>query len=108
VLTHAFFKRYMTAPQKRLSFEAAGALRLRQLTYWHREHVSESTFHADCRAVALALASLCQTSQATFEGSYDDNSAVDRLADLAADGEKTLAEAGATVDALFRFSTEIA
>lgn len=108
VLTHAFFKRYMTSPQKRLSFEAAGALRLRQLTYWHREHVSESTFHADCRAVALALASLCQTSQATFEGSYDDNSAVDRLADLAADGEKTLAEAGATVDALFRFSTEIA
>lgn len=106
VLTHAFFRRFMTDPQKKLSFDEAGSLRLRQLTYWNKEHVSSKVFEKDCRAVALALASLASGSGGSFEGQIDTNAAVARLATLAADGEKTIRHAGGTVDAIFRFSTE--
>lgn len=108
LLTHAFFKRYMNAAQKRVAFEEAGALRLRQFSYWDKEHVPEATFHKDVRAVALALASLSSGSGGTFEGDYTSTTAVDQLAEVLADGEKSLADAGTTVDAVFRFATETA
>jgi hypothetical protein len=105
-LTHSFLKRHMGATHKGLEFEKAAPLRLRQLNYWNKEHVSESVFRNDCRAVAIALASACAGSGATFEGTYDANSAVDRQAEILADGERPLSDAGATVDAIFRFSAE--
>lgn len=108
VLTHAFFKRFMKSVHKRLAFADAGALRLRQLTYWNKEHVPETVFRNDCRAVALALVSLARGSGGAFEGSYDATSAVDRLAEVVADGEKTIAVAAGSVDAIFRFPTEAA
>lgn len=108
-ITHRFFRsQFMTAPQKSLGFEEAGALRLRQLTYWNKEQVSPARFREDCEAVALRLVSLCRGSGGLFEGNFGDDAAVHRLADVAADGEKRLAEAGAAVDAIFRFSTELA
>ncbi|MCI0435283.1 MAG: amidohydrolase [Gemmatimonadetes bacterium] len=106
-LTWRFFQRFMTPAQKQLDFAGAGPLRLRQLSYWNKEHVSPATFRKDCRAVAIALGSLARTSGGMFEGSHDDASAVDRLAATVADGEKTIADAAATVDAIFRFATEV-
>jgi predicted TIM-barrel fold metal-dependent hydrolase len=106
-LTWRFFQRHMTAAQKQLDFASAGSLRLRQLTYWNKEHVSEAVFLRDCRAVALALGSLAKGSGGTFEGTHDDTSAVNRLAETVADGEKKIADAGAATDAIFRFSTEM-
>ncbi len=107
-LTGSFMRRYMGASHKKLPFADLAPLRLRQLTYWNKEHVSDAIFREDCRAVALALASACVGSKATYEGTYGPTDVVDHLAEALADGERTLADLGATVDALFRFSTETA
>ncbi len=106
-LTWRFFQRFMTPAQKQLDFTTAGALRLRQLSYWNKEHVTAAVFRRDCRAVALALGSLAKGSGGMLEGDHTDSSVVDKLAETVADGEKTIASAASTVDALFRFATEV-
>jgi len=106
-LTWRFFQRFMTPAQKQLDFTSAGSLRLRQLSYWNKEHVTASVFKRDCRAVALALGSLAKSSGGMFEGDHDDSSIVDTLARTVAEGEKTIADAASTVDAIFRFATEV-
>jgi predicted TIM-barrel fold metal-dependent hydrolase len=107
MLAWRFFQRHMSAAQKTMDFRTAGQLRLRQLAYWNKEHVTAHVFRKDCRAVALALGSLAKGSGGAFEGGYDDARAVDALAATVADGERSVADAGATVDAIFRFSTEV-
>ncbi|MGH7469275.1 MAG: amidohydrolase family protein [Longimicrobiales bacterium] len=99
-VTHGFFRGFMTGAQKKLEFSAAGALRLRQFTYFRNASAE------DFNAVGQSLVQFCQNSAGTFEGEYRTNSAIGKVAELAADGEKTLADAGATIDAIFRFPTE--
>jgi predicted TIM-barrel fold metal-dependent hydrolase len=105
-LTHGHMHTHMTRPQRKLSFDEAGSLRLRQLTYWSQGSVPDDVFRKDCRAVALSLASLARGSAGAFEGRHDATSVVDALAAALEDGEMRLAQLGGAVDALLRFPSE--
>lgn len=107
LLTSRFFERYMHAGQKGLPFAAVGQLRLRQLTYWNKEHVTAHVFAKDCRDVAIELGSLAKGRHGGFEGDYNDKSATDALFAVLKDGERTVADVGSVVDAVFRYSTEV-
>ncbi len=100
-VTHGFLKAYMTAPQRNIPFEEAAALRLRQLSYW------PNASKQDLDSVAQRFVRFCENSGGTFEGDYKTSTAIKKVAGLLGDGEKTLADAGATIDAIFRFSTEL-
>ena len=100
-IAFGFFRGYMTGAQRQLPFDEAAALRLRQLSYW------PGARKEDFDAIAQTLFIYCTGSQGALEGDYRQNEAIGKLRELLADGEKTLADTGATIDAIFRFPTEI-
>ena len=104
--TYRYLRDLMTSGYQALGFERSGALRMRQLTYWQKEHESAALFTQRCEANARKLASFCVTNGAVYEGTYTDTSAVERLTEMFGDGELTLAEAAGMVDAIFRFQLE--
>jgi predicted TIM-barrel fold metal-dependent hydrolase len=105
--TFRYLRDLMTPSHAQLGFTRAGPLRLRQLTYWQKEHESPVLFQQRTEANARKLAAFCKVNGALYEGSYDDDAAVARLAELFADGERTVAEMGQSVDAIFRFHPEV-
>jgi predicted TIM-barrel fold metal-dependent hydrolase len=110
VSTYKFFR--FDAKQIRpehvgLGFEGSGKLRLRQLGYWTREHESDALFNQRRQNTAVAMESYLRTNGAGYEGDYDRQSAIDRLFLLLDDGDRTLAEAAAAVDAIFLFPSEL-
>ncbi len=104
--TYRYLRELMTPGYQALGFERSGALRMRQLTYWQKEHESAAVFAQRCEANARKLASFCVVNGATYEGTYTDTAAVERLIELFENGELTVAEAAGTVDAVFRFQME--
>jgi predicted TIM-barrel fold metal-dependent hydrolase len=110
---HAHFYAYrylrdlMTPSHVQLGFSRSGVLRLRQLTYWQKEHESPVLFKQRTESNARKLVAFCKANGASYEGSYDDDGAVSRLAEVFADGDRTLAEAAQSVDAIFRFNAEV-
>ena len=100
-VTLGFLKAYMTGPQKAMPFDEFAGLRLRQLTYWPNATAQ------DIDSVAQSFDGYCRASAGTYEGEYKTGAAIEKLGELLADGEKTVADAGATVDAIYRFSTEV-
>ena len=105
--TYRYLRDLMTASHSALGFVRAGVLRLRQLTYWQKEHESPVLFQQRTEGNARKLAAFCKANGALYEGSYDDDAAVSRLAELFADGERTIAEMAQSVDAIFRFHAEV-
>ncbi|HSJ62646.1 MAG TPA: amidohydrolase family protein [Gemmatimonadaceae bacterium] len=105
--TFRYLRDLMTPSHQQLGFSRCGALRLRQLTYWQKEHEAAVLFAQRTEANARRLAAFCKANGATYEGSYDDDSAVTRLAELFADGDRTLADMAQSVDAIFRFHAEV-
>jgi hypothetical protein len=106
--TYLYLRDLMTASHTELGFARAGALRLRQLTYWNKEHESAVLFKKRVEDNARMLANFCKTNGAQYEGRYKDDSAVPRLAELFDDGDRTITEMAQSVDAIFRFSGEVA
>lgn len=106
--TYRYVRDLMTPSHAQLGFARSGDLRLRQLTYWHKEHEADALFRQRAESNARKLAAFCRTNGAIYEGSYDDDGIVSRLAELFADGDRTIAQMGQSVDALFRFHTEVA
>lgn len=104
--TYRYLRDLMTPSQVSLGFARSGALRLRQLTYWQKEHESPMLFTQRTEANARKLAAFCKVNGAIYEGAYDDDAAVSRLAALFADGDRTLIDVGQSVDAIFSFRPE--
>ncbi|HUF28723.1 MAG TPA: amidohydrolase family protein [Gemmatimonadaceae bacterium] len=100
-IAFGFFRGYMSGAQRQISFEDAAALRLRQLSYW------PGATKQDFDAIAQTLFIYCTGSRGALTGDYEPATAIAKLRTLLADGEKTLADAAATIDAIFLFPTEI-
>ena len=105
--TFRYLRDLMTVSQQQLGFSRSGALRLRQLTYWHKDHESPILFAQRTEANARRLAAFCKANGAIYEASYDDDAAVSRLTELFTEGERTLAETAQSVDAIFSFHAEV-
>jgi predicted TIM-barrel fold metal-dependent hydrolase len=110
VSTYKFFRfdvKQIRPEHVGLNFEGSGKLRLRQLGYWTKEHESAELFDQRRQATAVAMESYLRTNGAGYEGDYNRQSAVERLFTLLDDGDRTLAEAAAAVDAIFLFPSEL-
>ena len=105
--TYRYLRDLMTPSHAQLGFSRSAMLRLRQLTYWQKEHESAVLFKQRTESNARKLTAFCKANGATYEGRYDDDGAVSRLAEIFADGDRTLAEVAQSVDAIFRFHTEV-
>lgn len=103
-ITYIFMRRYMTSAQEKIPFNKAGELRLRQLTYWNKEQVSEKVFKNDLRSVAMAFHGLCTGSDGEHKARYDEEKAIEKLEQLLGNGEKKLFEAGLIIDSMFHFT----
>ncbi|MGI8842443.1 MAG: amidohydrolase family protein [Gemmatimonadaceae bacterium] len=104
--TYRYLRDLMTPSHVSLGFSRSGALRLRQLNYWQKEHESPVLFTQRTEANARKLAAFCKVNGAVYEGAYDDDGAVTRLATLFADGDRTLIDVAQSVDAIFSFRPE--
>jgi predicted TIM-barrel fold metal-dependent hydrolase len=99
-------ERQLYPTEAALPFPAAGAVRVRQLQYWNKEHEAPEIFATKCAAVARGLHQYLAKFGA-YEESVDAISAVRVLEKLFADGERQLFQLGAAADELFRFEKEI-
>ncbi|HUF30871.1 MAG TPA: amidohydrolase family protein [Gemmatimonadaceae bacterium] len=104
--TYRYLRDLMTPSHVQLGFARSGALRLRQLTYWQKEHESPALFTQRTESNARKLAAFCKVNGAVYEGAYDDDVAVSRLAAVFADGDRTLTDMAQSVDAIFSFRPE--
>lgn len=111
VFTYKFFRhvvKQIPSHHHDLGFAGAGKLRLRQMGYWTKEHEDAALFEQRRVDNAVKLEAYCRTNGAGYEGDYDRDTSIAKLADLFADGDRTLADAAAAVDAIFLFPSEIA
>lgn len=111
VFTYKFFRHVVMQIPARFhgqGFDGAGKLRLRQLGYWTKEHEAPALFDQRRLDNAVKLESYCRTNGAGYEGDYDRDSSIEKLTELFGDGDRTLADAAAAVDAIFLFPNEIA
>ena len=90
-----------------IGFEGAGKVRLRQLGYFTKDHEPAAMFENRCRENAVNLDLFLRNNGAAYEGDYTRQSAVDGVRMVFADGDRTLAEAAASIDAIYLFSTEV-
>ncbi len=90
-----------------LGFEGAGKLRLRQLGYFTKDHEPPAMFANRCRENGVNLDVFLRNAGAVYEGDYIRQTALDKLIGMFTEGDRTLAEAGAAVDAIYLFATEV-
>jgi len=90
-----------------LPWDDAGKVRLRQLTYFTKGHEPDAMFANRCRENAANLDLFLRNAGAAYEGSYDSALAREKLRGLFDDGGATLAEAAASIDAIYLFATEV-
>lgn len=88
-------------------FEEFGKLRLRQLAYWTKGHEPDAMFEQRCRGNAAKLDQFFTSNGARYEGSYDSATAIEKLREIFRDGERLVPDAGAAVDAIYLFATEL-
>jgi predicted TIM-barrel fold metal-dependent hydrolase len=87
-------------------FPDAGRLRLRQLDYFAASGRGPS--RTKLRGNARNLMALSLAYGGVPEDGWSENAVHERLVDLLGDGSRTLADVGATLDGLYRFSREVA
>ena len=90
-----------------LGFDGAGRVRLRQLGYFTRDHEPAALFENRCKENAVNLDAFLRNAGAAYEGDHGRESAVGQLKGMFIDGDRTLAEAAAAVDAIYLFVTEV-
>ena len=103
VAAYNYFKSQIP-PRLRGPFENAAPLRLRQLNYFGN---GRRPSDAKLKATALNLMTQCEAYGATTEGSHSYTAIRKMLADLLGDGDRTLADVGATLDAVYLFGSEV-
>lgn len=111
VFTYKFFRHVVHQIPSQFhdfNFAESGKLRLRQLGYWTKEHEAADLFAQRRLDTAVKWETYCRTNGARYEGDYDRDAVIDRLAEMLADGDRTLADAAASIDAIFLFPNEIA
>ncbi len=104
---HAFFaSEQMYRRHRALRFDEAGYLRLRQMQYWNKEHEAPSIFREKCLDLAENVDTHVRINGATGENGASATHTINEIAAFVADGDKTLAETGAFIDALYQFRHE--
>lgn len=105
--THAFFAgEQMYRRHRALRFDEAGYLRLRQMQYWNKEHEAPAIFRAKCLDLAENFDTHARINGAQGEDGFDATHTINEIAGFVADGDNTLAEMGAFIDALYKFRSE--
>ena len=102
--TFGYVRNQLPGTFRREDFARAGAIRMRQLDYFIREAGGPSDTVIE--GMALGLVHFC-AGHARFEADHDRASAEAALADVFRDPNRTVAELGGAVDALFLFSQEV-
>lgn len=90
-------------PRMRGEFDECAHIRLHQLTYFAGGDPSDVKLRGNVRN----LMSLCHAYGGVPETGYDDDAIYDSLRELLADGDRTLAETAASLDAMYRFTPEV-
>jgi predicted TIM-barrel fold metal-dependent hydrolase len=103
VAAYNYFKSQIP-PRLNKGFEESGALRLRQLDYFGNGRRPSDT---RLKAATLNLMTQCEAYGGRPEGSYDNGSIKPLIIDLLADGSRTLADLGGTLDAVYLFGSEV-
>jgi predicted TIM-barrel fold metal-dependent hydrolase len=101
-----FLRDNQMVPDRRPEFADAGALRLRELQYWTKEHDPPAIFDRKRAALAERIDMLFTASGATYEAGYDRTTARHHLGDAFNDGHNQLVDVAAQCDALYLFPTE--
>lgn len=110
VLTYQFvrFETSDLPPALRgLTFAGAAPVRLRQLAYYTKDHGDPDLYAQARRATALKLDAFLRHNGAVYEGDYSREDVVRLVDRLLDDGDRTLAEFAAAVDALYLFASEL-
>jgi predicted TIM-barrel fold metal-dependent hydrolase len=110
VLTFKFFRfdvNQIPPQHHNDKFADSGKLRLRQLGYFTKDHEDAATYNKRRRSTAMKMDAFLRTNGATFEGDFEPKAAVDRIDQMLDDGNRTLAEAAAAVDAVYLFGEEL-
>ncbi|HET7275179.1 MAG TPA: amidohydrolase family protein [Longimicrobiaceae bacterium] len=90
-----------------LKFAGSAPLRLRQLMYFTKDHGDAGLFSQARRATALKLDAFLTHNGASYEGDYVRAAAIQTLDRLLDDGDRTLGELAASVDAIYLFQSEL-
>jgi len=111
-LAHAwlfmFLRDNQMVPSRRPKFAEAGALMLRELQYWTKEHDPPAIFERKRAALAERIDIIFTESGAKHEAGYDRGAVRHELANLLNDGHSRLVDVGARCDKLYLFPTETA
>ncbi len=103
-LTFSYLRDQLPGTVRSDDFPDAGPIRLRQLQYFRRQKRGPSKRVLEGKA--LELMAMCDD-YGTPESGHDRDSIFDTLKSVLADPDRTLAEVGASVDALYRFEPEM-
>lgn len=104
VAAYNVFKTQIPPRLRDEGFEAAGFLRLRQLDYFgNGKRPSESRL----TSIVLNLMTQCAAYGAVAEADHSDTSIRPVLIDVLGDGDCTLSDLGATLDAVYLFRSEV-
>lgn len=103
-ITFSYLRDQFPRPVRDQDFEDCGPVRLRQLAYFTRTARGPSKRVLEGKA--LELMAMC-TRFAVPEAGHDNDSIAETLKQALGDPNRTVAEVGATVDALYLFSPEV-
>ncbi len=108
VRTYHFMKlQQLRKPQKKLSFDEVGQLRMRQMKYWSKEFEAPEIHDRKRTTVAENLNTFLVAAGAVYEPGFDRDKVERRLMALAGDGNLKLADLATSVDRLYRFPSEL-
>lgn len=99
-------QQFFSHQRERLRFAEAGAVRVRELQYWNKEHEAPALFQRKAEALAEQLDVYFRANGADYEAGVDRAAAVRRLAEAFRDGTTRLVDLGTLADALYRFHAE--
>jgi predicted TIM-barrel fold metal-dependent hydrolase len=106
--TWAYFHEHEmnSAQKKKRDFPHAATLSLGECHYYTKGFEPDDLFREKCLGVARRLIGQCKQLKAAYEGDWTDDTLVPYLADLLAEGDRTLGDLGAEVDEIFAFKEE--
>jgi predicted TIM-barrel fold metal-dependent hydrolase len=104
VAAYNYFKSQIPPRLRGAGFDDSGALRLRQLDYFGSGGRPSDT---KLKGASRNLMAQCMAYGGRPEGTYTDATIQPMLVELLANGDRTLADVGATLDALYLFGPEV-
>jgi predicted TIM-barrel fold metal-dependent hydrolase len=104
-ITFSYLRDQLPRGGRNADFVDTGPVRLRQLSYFRRSRRGPSKRVVEGKA--LELMRMCRD-YATPESDHTDQTILDALIRVLSDPDRTVAEVGATVDALYLFHAEVA